>query len=124
MTRLCLTGPAGTPELGLYRGLKQKVRDTNWSVGVVVGGVDKLREPAIWPVLLLVESERPSRSPRAWWEPGPIADHAVILFGITPEGSADIGDPVIGRTAWSMSELQDRYTGVALRLIPKGAAGP
>jgi hypothetical protein len=125
MVSLCMTGTGGTPELGLYRGLRRKVRDTTWAVQIVQGDVERLRQPEPWPLLLLVESPTPnSPAPRAWWKRGRIADHAVVFYGFTEDGSADIGDPVAGRTTWTAEELQDRWCGSGLRLVPRTTAQP
>ena len=131
MMELCLTHDHGTPWLGLYRGLKLKTRNTALDVKVVRGTLDDLRRQTTSPVLLRLRPERSrwtfltGNGDPDWSEP-PDSDHAVVLFGFTRDGRAEIGDPADdrGRTLWTVDELLRRWGGLGLQLVSRtrGAA--
>lgn len=116
MARLCLTRPRGTRPLGLYRGLKLKCEGTPWEVATFRGDPATLADPALWPVVLAVCPEDAETSPLAL---APIwrVDHAVVLYRLHADGSAEIGDPAIGRLHWSAENLRQRWTGEAVHLV-------
>ena len=122
MVRLCLTTTAGTPELGLYRGLSLKARRAGHTVDVFRGTMDELRRPSNWPILLLVSMQASNRSEfRPWWHPGRAEDHAIVLYGFRDDGKIDVGDPIAGRTTITEKELAGRWRGLGLRLRPASA---
>jgi hypothetical protein len=118
MADLCLTRPAGTAMLGLYRGLKLKTSNTGLAVEAFRGDVEALRtQPG--PLILSVRLDRrPGIDPRyeqLWgWAPG--VSHSVVFFGFRPDGKADIGDPAVGREAWRVQDLQVLWHGEGLRI--------
>ncbi len=119
MMRLCLTGHDGTPQLGLYRGLKLKTRGTPFAVRPFHASLDELIQANDWPVLLLVyldpKAHVDPRYEQQWgWEPG--LGHAVIVFGRVGEDRFDVGDPSIGREQWSRQDLRVLWHGEGLRL--------
>jgi hypothetical protein len=124
MARLCLSKSNGTPILGLYRGLKQKTRDTPWDVEVVRCGFEELctvPPPVLLPVDVGQTTVIVSGGKGARLEPVSGTSHTVVLFGFTPDGRAEIGDPSRawdqGRIFWSMADLQAAYRGEGLRLV-------
>jgi hypothetical protein len=122
MIDLCLTRANGTPPLGLYRGLKIKTRNTPWRVQVVHGRFEELVKTEPWPVLLLVSHENTAtgvganppgfRLPRR-------ADHAILVFGLTVDGEAVVGDPAMGQRRWTLDELKACWHGEGLRLVKR-----
>jgi hypothetical protein len=118
LARLCLTSQRGTPELGLYRGLKLKTWATSWDVAVLRGGEAELRRPESWPALLLVDAEPPAiggESPGTRWHQS--VNHAVILQGFADNRLVAVIDPVTGPTTWSEEEFLGRWHGAGLRLV-------
>lgn len=117
MMELCLTRRGGTPELGLYRGLKLKTQDTPWDVEILSCTPEALRQPDMYPALLLVDA-RPSYDgtdqPR--WRPRK-ANHAVVVYGITEHGSIAVGNPSAGRKRWTFDHLRQSWLGDGLRLM-------
>ena len=119
MAFLCLTRPAGTPMLGLYRGLKLKTAGTAFDVRAFRGGLAALRACG-GPVLLSVRLDRAAgvdpRYEHAWgWTPG--VAHTVVFYGFRPDGKVDIGDPAAGREQWRVQDLQVLWHGDGLRLV-------
>lgn len=51
------------------------------------------------------------------WIPG--LRHAVVLFGKKADGNLDIGDPSVGREAWTVDDLRVLWHGQGLRLVPR-----
>ena len=119
MARLCMTRAAGTPMLGLYRGLKLKTAGASWDAEAFRGDLSSLRaEPG--PVILSVRLDRSAgidpRYELAWgWTPG--VAHTVVLFGFRPDGKVDIGDPAAGREHWRVQDLEVLWHGDGIRLV-------
>jgi len=114
---LCLARASGTPELGLYRGLKVKTRQTGWDVEILKPDFETLRRSDSGPVLLLVERNDLGRASAVeWWRPKR-ANHAIVVYGFTNDGSAEVGDPSCGRMRWSAEGLRRRWHGDGLRLV-------
>jgi len=123
MAEICLTREDGTSMLGVYRGLCRKTERTDLRVNVIAhGSIAELRRiVAQTPILLSVGLDRwPSpdidpRYQRDWgWVPG--MHHAVVLFGILPDGRLDVGDPSVGREKWRATSLDVLWHGQALYL--------
>jgi hypothetical protein len=122
MMQLCLTGRNGTPQLGLYRGLKLKTRGTSHTVRAFHTSIDELLQSDDWPVVLLVyldpEAQVDPRYEKEWgWEPG--VGHAVTVFGRKGKDRFDVGDPSVGREPWSLQDLRVLWHGEGLRLVPR-----
>lgn len=122
---LCLTRSAGTPLLGVYRGLCQKTAGTGWRVRVLSWASPAELEAATrqGPVLISVGLDRWQRGydPRYvtdWgWTPG--KRHAVVVFGFLPEGKLDVGDPSVGREPWRVSSLAVLWNGEGIQLVSR-----
>jgi hypothetical protein len=120
MIDLCLTRTSGTPELGLYRGIKLKTRGTQWDIKVFYGDVDTLKQPENCPALLMVLSgPNNDGPPRPWWKRED-PDHAVLVFGFSESGVYDVVDPSCGQRRWTVDALRRRWRGGALCLVPRG----
>lgn len=127
MAELCLTRSKGTPILGLFRGLKLKTRQSGWDVEVFRCGLEELRREGRFPVLLPVRvgeiSVVNSNRKRVRVSQMRARSHAVVLFGFTEDGRAEIGDPSRawdnGRVLWPADELQAAYCGEGLRLVQR-----
>jgi hypothetical protein len=122
MMDLCLTGHDGTPQLGLFRGLKLKTRGTPYAVRAFHASREELLQSSNWPVVLLVyldpKDHVDPRYEKEWgWTPG--LGHAVTVFGRVGEDRLDVGDPSIGREEWSLDDLQVLWHGEGLRLVPR-----
>jgi predicted double-glycine peptidase len=122
MIDLCLTHAQGTPPLGLYRGLKIKTRNTPWRVQVVRCRFEELIKTEPWPVLLLVSSD----DTRIADATNPLrfrlsrrADHAIVVFGLTDDGEAVVGDPAMGHERWTLDKLKASWRGEGLRLVKR-----
>lgn len=116
MVAICLTREQGTPSLGVYRGLTLKTQQSPWRVEVVRGTTDELLRSGV-PALLRIrldDNDRPSVAPWAWSSG---IGHAVVCYGVRPDGQIDIGDPAMGRVQWTRRELNDRWRGEGLRLV-------
>ena len=130
MARLCLTRGAGTPMLGLYRGLKLKTAGTAYEVEPFHTDLTGLRSLAAdGPVILSVGLPRDtagldSRYERLWgWTPG--VRHTVVLFGFAENSEVEIGDPAAGREHWSAADLPVLWGGDGLRLVRRSSGrGP
>jgi hypothetical protein len=46
-------------------------------------------------------------------------EHSIVLFGFTPDGRAEIGDPFSGRQTWTFKQLSQLYRGQGIALIHK-----
>jgi hypothetical protein len=121
MMRLCLTRRTGTPELGLYRGLRLKTHGSPWQVEFFTSDLPTLRQQLEQPVLLIVDTVGAPTS--AWWRWRQLrlANHAVVLYGFRDDGRIEIGDPGIGRVRWDYDEFASRWRGKGLRLVPRDA---
>ena len=120
MIDLCLTRKAGTPSLGVYRGLMIKTRETDWRVEVVRGDCQQLHRASREPVLLRIRLDRslgaaPGFLQRWGWSAE--ISHAVVFYGFTDGGKAEVGDPAAGRERLSAEELSLRWRGEGLRLV-------
>lgn len=116
MMRLCITRNGGTPELGLYRGLKLKTQDTPWDVEILSNTPDSLLDPKNFPVLLLVETNTSDGNDGRFWQYRK-ANHAVLAYGLTQRNSIKIADPSAGTYTWPMERLRENWFGAGLRLV-------
>jgi hypothetical protein len=113
LVRLCGTRASGTARLALWRGLLQATEGTPLRPrALLTHSVEALRgESRAGPILLFVDLDR---------TPGILrAQHAVVLLGFLPEGSARIADPLVGETIWTAEELAARWHGEGLMLEKK-----
>jgi hypothetical protein len=122
MARLCLTTDRGTPDLGVYRGLKLKTAGTSWDVAYFRGDVRTLRGSTGAALLTVRLDPGPGVDPRyeqLWgWTPG--VSHTVVFFGFTPDGDkVEMGDPGVGREHWSAKDLHVLWRGEGLRLVKR-----
>jgi hypothetical protein len=119
MMDLCLTRGSGTPELGLYRGLKLKTRGTHLEVRVIHDNLDFLKQPDNCPAIVLVatgkDGEDARRSVRLYRHP----NHAIVVYGIGESGMVEVGNPSTGRSRWTVDDLRRRWRRSALSLVPK-----
>lgn len=115
---LCLTDSAGTPTLGLYRGVKLMAGRNGRAVEIVDRNIDQLLTDDNWPVLLAVRlpfGVDDRRFADQWgWIPG--MGHSVVALGRAPEGHIIIGDPAVGLEAWSEDDLRLLWQGNGLRV--------
>ena len=107
MVGLCLTRKDGTPELGLYRGLKLKTQGTNWSVRPLPSDLGEIRRRDMLPAILFVEVGN-AMDRGQWWRPR-CTTHSVVLFGFTDNGVAVVGDPSCGMKRWKLEELEEHW---------------
>lgn len=118
MVPLCLTDEAGTPTLGLYRGIKLMANDHGRRVQIVDRALDRLLADDSWPVLLSVRlpfGVADRRFADEWgWIPG--MGHSVVALGRSPDGGVVIGDPATGREVWSAADMQLLWHGNGIRL--------
>ena len=122
---VCLTRNAGTPMLGVYRGLRHKTDGTPWRVHVLSHtSIEQLQAATrSGPVLISVGLDRwqTGYDPRyitEWgWTPG--KRHAVVVFGFLPDGKLDMGDPSVGREKWSVESLNVLWNGEGIQLLRK-----
>jgi hypothetical protein len=125
MMRLCLTHRNATWQLGLYRGLKIKTRNTEWDVEPFSSTPDDLEQSGQFPVLLLVKlvpgQVVDRRYQEQWgWEPG--LGHAVVVFDFDGQ-LADVGDPSVGREFWTLKDIDVLWQGQGLRLVRRQPQG-
>lgn len=121
MIELCLTRQRGTPPLGLYRGMKIKTRDTEWGVEVFRGTIDQLLAMP-QPLLLRVRFAENDRDAQADWAWSTGFGHVVVCYGMSEDGRIEVGDPACGRVNWTVEDLQRRWRGEGIRLVP--VSGP
>ena len=118
MIPLCLTDDAGTPTLGLYRGIKLIAMQHGRHVQVVDRRLEKLLDDNEWPVLMAVRLPLGVEDPRfadEWgWIPG--MGHSVVAFGRLPDGGLLVGDPAVGLELWSAAKLELLWQGNGLRV--------
>jgi len=122
MMKLSFTSERGANVLGVYRALCLKTEGKPFKPEIILSTVDALLKEDKWPVQLLVHLEKDanvdSRYQQEWgWQPG--LRHAVVLFGKTADGRLDIGDPSVGREAWTVADLRVLWHGEGLRLVPR-----
>ncbi|MDA8743230.1 cysteine peptidase family C39 domain-containing protein [Rubripirellula amarantea] len=121
MVQWCLTDARGTPSLGLWRGLVKATAGQNTRPMVIKATAIELIESGPYPCIVVVGLPRFGADPkyvrRYGWAPG--FRHSVVLFGIKPDGMVDIGDPAIGREAWSQEDLRVLYRDEAIVLAPR-----
>lgn len=116
MVDLCLTRKDGTPELGLFRGLKLKTRGTGLQVRPLPEDLATIRRQSMLPAILFIDvSDQRVKVP--WWRPR-CTTHSIVLFGFTDHDMAVIGDPSCGMSRWLVSDLEDRWQGKGLWLDP------
>jgi hypothetical protein len=118
MIPLCLTDYAGTPTLGLYRGVKLIANRHDRRVVLLDGGLPRLVADDDWPVLLSVRlpfGVEDRRFVDNWgWIPG--MGHSIVVLGRTNDGSFVVGDPAVGLEFWSEADLDLLWQGVGMRL--------
>jgi MFS family permease len=118
MIPLCLTDDAGTPTLGLYRGIRLVADQHDRRVEIVDRSLEKLIQDDDWPVLMAVRlpfGVDDRRFVDQWgWIPG--MGHSVVALGREPDGSFIVGDPALGLERWSESELRILWQGNGLRV--------
>lgn len=118
MIPLCLTDSAGTPTLGLYRGIKLIAQHNDRAVQVLSGSLDDLLAADDWPVLLAVElpfGVEDRRYADQWgWIPG--MGHSVVALERLPDGKIVIGDPSAGLDAWTEDDLRVLWHGDGIRV--------
>jgi hypothetical protein len=118
MIPLCLTDSAGTPTLGLYRGVKLVAEQNGQAVEILDSTVDELLADGDWPVLLAVKlpfGVDDRRYADQWgWIPG--MGHSVVAMGRTADGRVIIGDPSVGLEAWSEDDLRVLWHGDGMRV--------
>jgi hypothetical protein len=118
MIPLCLTDAAGTPTLGLYRGLKLQAKRHGRALQVIDGSLENLLATDRWPVLLTVRlpfGVDDRRFTEQWgWIPG--MGHTVVALNRASSGEVLIGDPAVGLEWWSEAELRLLWQGGGMRL--------
>lgn len=118
MIPLCLTDYAGTPTLGLYRGVKLIANQHGRRVNLLDGGLPRLIADDDWPVLLSVRlpfGVEDRRFVEQWgWIPG--MGHSIVVLGRTDDGRFMIGDPAAGLEIWSEADLDLLWQGVGMRV--------
>ena len=118
MIDVCLTQSAGTTTLGLYRGLTLKAAAAGLKVRPFYGTAAQARELR-GPMLAFVYTSDPVEraEPLLSVLPSP-GDHSIIVYGFTPRGEADVGDPALGRLPWTRARFDECFSGEALQLVP------
>lgn len=118
MIPLCLTDSAGTPTLGLYRGVKRMAEQHGRSVEILNSTVEHLVETNDWPALLAVRlpfGVEDLRYVEQWgWIPG--MGHSVVALGLSNDGRFVIGDPSVGLELWTAEDLEVLWHGDGLRV--------
>jgi len=118
MIPLCLTDYAGTPTLGLYRGVKLIANRNDRRVVLLDGGLPRLIADDDWPVLVSVGlpfGVEDRRFVEQWgWIPG--MGHSVVILGRTNDGDFIVGDPAVGLEIWSKADLDLLWSGVGMRV--------
>jgi hypothetical protein len=118
MIPLCLTDYAGTPTLGLYRGIKLMASRHGRKVEIVDHRLEKLLSDDDWPVLLAVRLPFGVEDPRfekEWgWIPG--MGHSVVALRRDPSGGIVVADPAVGLEVWSEATLKTLWQGNGLRV--------
>ncbi len=115
---LCLTDSAGTPTLGLYRGIKLIADREYRSIEIVSRSLDELLAAKAWPVLLAVElpyGAQDRRYAEQWgWIPG--MGHSVVVLDSTPDGRLLVADPSVGLERWTAADLDVLWHGDGIRV--------
>ncbi len=115
---LCLTDEAGTPTLGMYRGVKLMADKQNRQVEVVDRSLDKLIADNDWPVLMAVRLPFGVDDPRfvqEWgWIPG--MGHSVVALGFAVDGHLVVADPAFGLERWTRNQLEVLWQGNGIRI--------
>lgn len=118
MIPLCLTDYAGTPTLGLYRGIKLIAARNNRRVEIVDRSFEKLLQDDDWPVLMAVQLPWGVDDPRfenEWgWIPG--MGHSVVVLGRKTNGGFIVADPAQGLELWTEAKLETLWQGNGLRV--------
>jgi len=118
MIPLCLTDYAGTPTLGLYRGVKLVANRHDRRVRLLDGALPGLVADDDWPVLVSVGlpfGVEDRRFVEQWgWIPG--MRHSVVILGRTTDGNFIVGDPAVGLEIWSKADLDLLWRGVGMRV--------
>ncbi len=117
MTALCLTRPDGTPELGLYRGLKIKTRGTPWDIQIVCLDEGDVSRCEFQPTLALIQPPQVSGSPLSPFHRFGGPSHAVMLHGLSDDGLLVMADPVAGIAKWPPKDLDLGWPVKGIRLV-------
>ncbi|KAA5542596.1 peptidase C39 [Roseiconus nitratireducens] len=125
MIPLCLTDSAGTPTLGLYRGVKLIANRQSMDVRVVERSLQELIEQNRWPVLIAVKLPYGVSDPRyveQWgWIPG--MGHSVVIAGFDDghsgldDATFVVADPSTGLERWSIDDMRVLWHGDGIRLV-------
>ena len=136
MTDLCLARrPIGVTPLGLYRGIRTKLKGTAWrcrmanlSFAEFVSGLSEVGDEAIAsrahiseltdgrPILFFARlGENDSSDLRSSWNLG--TRHIAVLLGVDQTGRAVVADPAFGVETWPMDHLEVLFDG--LTVIPE-----
>lgn len=123
MIPLCLTDSAGTPTLGLYRGIKMVADRFGRDVDLIDGGIDELLAQDDWPVLLTVRlpfGVQDRRYVDQWgWIPG--MGHSVVVLGRTPDGGIIVGDPSVGLESWTEDDIRVLWHGDGIKITTESS---
>ena len=113
-----MTDSAGTPTLGLDRGVKVIATRHDRRVVLLDGGLTRLIADNDWPVLVSVGlpfGVEDRRFVEQWgWIPG--MGHSVVILGRTTDGNFIVGDPAVGLEIWSKADLDLLWSGVGMRV--------
>lgn len=117
LTELCLTRK-GTTWQGLYRGLSLKCADSKLIPQVDTVTTEELLQMKC-PIVISVGIPASRKvasiySDQYGWPVGRL--HSVVLFGPTPGGLVEIGDPSVGSENWTIDDLQVLFRGTAVWL--------
>lgn len=122
MTPLCLTRE-GTHWMGLYRGMKLKVQNTEWDVVAEPFSLERLKAgeiPRGPAVLSLAFNDRFGAQPLASGM-SEISGHSVVLLDHSGGNNVQVFDPSpeFGFESWDESMLATIREGVMIRLVPR-----
>ena len=120
MVNACLTDSAGTPTLGLYRGLKTTANRHGRDIEAAQLSMTELIGNDRWPLLLMVKLPTTGvddpRYQQQWgWVPG--LGHSVVALGRDPAGFLFIADPAVGLESWTENDLRVLWHGDAIRFV-------
>jgi len=117
MTALCLTRQDGTPELGLYRGLKIKTRGTPWDVRVVQLGPQDVARSDFAPALALIHPVQSPGTPESFMQRFSGPSHAIVLYGFSDAGDLVMADPVAGLVRWLSKDFESNWPAKGIQLV-------
>ncbi len=126
MAPLCLTRE-GTHWMGLYRGMKLKVQNTEWDVVVEPFSLDRLKAGKIprGPAVLSLSFNDRFGSQSLATGFSEIKGHSVVLLDHSGSNTLQIFDPSpeFGFESWDESILSTIQEGVMIRLVPRNPTG-